>query len=124
MPAVFAVALSCVLLSAVPNTIGAGAARLSDLERFVHAAERRLERLPDNPARDLDRMRAIHELEALYRRRVADWPPGRPLPAALREVPWMLEELRVNQFAQGLGTRGPASSKRIRRVIEEHAPRA
>jgi ATP-dependent helicase HrpA len=68
-------------------------------------------------------MRAIHELEALYRRRVDEWPWGRPLPAALREVPWMLEELRVSHFAQGLGTRGPVSSKRIRRVIEENAPR-
>jgi hypothetical protein len=35
----------------------------------------------------------------------------------------MLEELRVSQFAQGLGTRGPVSSKRIRRAIEENAPR-
>jgi ATP-dependent helicase HrpA len=100
-----------------------GAGRLADIERYLQAAARRLERLPDAPARDLDRMRAVHELEALYRRRVDEWPPGRPLPAALREVPWMLEELRVSQFAQGLGTRGPASSKRIRRVIEEHAPR-
>ena len=100
-----------------------GAGRLADVERYLQAAARRLERLPDNPARDLDRMRAIHELEALHRRRLDEWPPGRPLPAALREVPWMLEELRVNQFAQGLGTRGPVSSKRIRRVIEEHAPR-
>src|SRR3954453_9936899 len=100
-----------------------GAARLGDLERYLQAAERRLERLPDNPARDLDRMHAIQELEALYRARVAERPPGRPLPVALREVPWMLEELRVNQFAQGLGTSGPVSSKRIRRVIEEHAPR-
>jgi len=100
-----------------------GAGRLADVERYLQAAARRLERLPDNPARDLDRMRAIHELEALHRRRLDEWPPGRPLPAALREVPWMLEELRVSQFAQGLGTRGPVSSKRIRRVIEEHAPR-
>jgi ATP-dependent helicase HrpA len=98
-----------------------GAARLPDIERYLQAAARRLERLPDNPARDLDRMRAINDLEELYRRRVAEWPEGRPLPAGLREVPWMLEELRVSQFAQGLGTRGPVSAKRIRRVIEEAA---
>jgi ATP-dependent helicase HrpA len=34
-------------------------------------------------------------------------------------VPWLLEELRVSQFAQGLGTRGPVSAKRIRRALEE-----
>src|SRR4029078_1516859 len=96
-----------------------GAAGLPAIERSLQAAARRLERLPDNPARDLDRMRGVNDLEALYRRRVDEWPAGRPLPAGLREVPWMLEELRVSHFAQGLGTRGPVSAKRIRRVIEE-----
>jgi len=102
----------------------AGVARLPDLERYLQAATRRLERLPDAPARDRDRMNAIHELEALYRARVEAWPDGRPLPAGLREVPWMLEELRVSQFAQGLGTRGPVSSKRIRRTLEQAAAAA
>jgi ATP-dependent helicase HrpA len=102
----------------------AGVDRLPDVERYLQAAARRLERLPDTPARDLDRMRAIHELEALHRARLDAWPDGRPLPAAMREVPWMLEELRVSQFAQGLGTRGPVSTKRIRRVLEEAATAA
>ena len=96
-----------------------GAARLPDVERYLRAAARRLERLPNAPAPDLDRMRAVHELEAEHARRLAAWPPGRPLPAALREVPWMLEELRVSHFAQSLGTRGQVSSKRIRRALEE-----
>ena len=78
-------------------------------------------KLPDAPAPDLDRMRAVHELEAEHARRLAGWPRGRPLPAALREVPWMLEELRVSHFAQSLGTRGQVSSKRIRRVLDEAA---
>jgi ATP-dependent helicase HrpA len=88
-----------------------GAARMPDVLRYLRAVARRLERLPDNPAVDRDRMRAIHELEQAYERRRA---AGRPLP----EVPWLLEELRVNQFAQGLGTRQPVSAKRIRRAIE------
>jgi ATP-dependent helicase HrpA len=96
-----------------------GAGRLPDVERYLRAAARRLERLPSSPATDRDRMRAIHELEQAYERRLAAWPRGRPLPAALREVPWMLEELRVSHFAQGLGTRGQVSSKRIRRVLDE-----
>jgi ATP-dependent helicase HrpA len=44
------------------------------------------------------------------------------VPAALREVPWMIEELRVSQFAQGLGANGrggPVSAKRIRRALAE-----
>ena len=96
-----------------------GAGRLADVERYLRAAVRRLERLPDAPAPDLDRMRAVHELEAEHARVLAAWPTGRPLPAALREVPWMLEELRVSHFAQALGTRGQVSSKRIRRALAE-----
>jgi ATP-dependent helicase HrpA len=92
-----------------------GVDRLPDVERYLRAAARRLERLPDTTAVDRDRMNAVHELERAYRRRLQT----RPGAEALRDVPWMLEELRVSQFAQGLGTRGPVSSKRIRRVLEE-----
>ncbi|HTE61206.1 MAG TPA: DUF3418 domain-containing protein, partial [Solirubrobacteraceae bacterium] len=99
-----------------------GVKRLPDVERYLRAAARRLERLPNAPAPDLDRMRGIHELEREYEAGVASWPAGRPLPPALRDVPWLLEELRVSHFAQSLGTRGQVSAKRIRKVIQE-APR-
>ena len=75
----------------------------------------------DAPAPDRDRMRAVHELEAEHARLLAAWPPGRPLPSELRELPWMLEELRVSHFAQALGTRGQVSSKKIRRALEAAA---
>jgi ATP-dependent helicase HrpA len=96
-----------------------GAPRLADVERYLRAAARRLERLPNAPAQDRDRMRSVHELEAEYERRRHALPPGRRLPPALREVRWLLEELRVNHFAQSLGTRGQVSAKRIRRALEE-----
>jgi len=98
-----------------------GARRLADVERYLRAAARRLERLPSAPAPDLDRMRSVHELEAEYERLLAARPPGRPLPRALGELPWMLEELRVSQFAQSLGTRAPVSAKRVRRALEQAA---
>jgi ATP-dependent helicase HrpA len=88
-----------------------GVARLSDVVRYLRGAARRVERLPDNPANDRDRMRAVHELEEAYRRRAET----RPLP----EVRWLLEELRISYFAQGLGTGQPVSAKRIRRLIDE-----
>jgi ATP-dependent helicase HrpA len=97
-----------------------GLARLPDVERYLKAAARRLERLPDATAVDRDRMNAVHELERAYRERLA----AEPGAEGLREVPWMLEELRVSHFAQSLGTRGPISAKRIRRALEEAtAPR-
>jgi ATP-dependent RNA helicase HrpA len=95
-----------------------GAQRLGDIERYLQGALRRIERLPNNPAQDRDRMTAIHALEEAYTRRLAAQPPGQPLPLALRDVKWMLEELRISHFAQHLGTRGPVSPKRIRAVLE------
>jgi ATP-dependent helicase HrpA len=92
-----------------------GLDRLPDVERYLQAAARRLERLPDAVAVDRDRMSSVHELERAYRERLAEAPGS----AALREVPWMLEELRVSHFAQSLGTRGPISAKRIRRALAE-----
>jgi ATP-dependent helicase HrpA len=89
-----------------------GVARLPDVVRYLRGAARRIERVPDNPAADRDRMRAVHELEEAYRRRVE---AGVPLP----EVRWLLEELRISYFAQGLGTGRPVSAKRIRRLIDE-----
>ncbi|MGI8802949.1 MAG: ATP-dependent RNA helicase HrpA [Solirubrobacteraceae bacterium] len=90
-----------------------GAARLPDVHRYLRAAVQRLARLPEARAQDGDRMRVIHELEQELDRRLA----GRPAPAALDELPWMLQELRVSNFAQGLGVRGQVSAKRIRRAL-------
>jgi ATP-dependent helicase HrpA len=84
----------------------AGVARLDDIVRYLRAAARRLERLPDAVAVDRDRMRTIHELEELWRARGSD-----------PEIGWLLEELRVAQFAQGLGTREPVSAKRVRTLL-------
>jgi ATP-dependent helicase HrpA len=38
--------------------------------------------------------------------------------APVREVGWMVEELRVSLFANGLGTAYPVSEKRIRKAID------
>jgi ATP-dependent helicase HrpA len=96
-----------------------GAERLGDVERYLRGAARRLERLPDAPAPDADRMRSVQELEAELERLVAEWPDGRERPPVLRALPWMLEELRISHFAQSLGTRGPVSAKRVRRALDE-----
>jgi ATP-dependent helicase HrpA len=83
-----------------------GAARLRDVERYLRAARRRLDRLPDSLGADAQKMGVVHELEAL----AADRPD-------LEEVPWLLEELRVGQFAEALGVRGQVSAKRIRKLL-------
>ena len=51
--------------------------------------------------------------------RVRSGPADRSRDAALDEVRWMLEELRVSLFAQQLGTPAPVSDKRIRKALAE-----
>jgi ATP-dependent helicase HrpA len=102
-----------------------GAARLPDVVRYLRAADRRLERLPDVVAVDRDRTAAVRELESELRDRIAaQRAAGRPLPAALVEAGWLIQELRVSQFAQALGVRGQVSAKRIRKLVEDAAPTA
>jgi ATP-dependent helicase HrpA len=96
-----------------------GVARLPDVERYLRGALYRLDRLPDHRAADADRMKAVHELEDAVQARRDSWPPGRPLPSAMFEVQWLLEELRMSHFAQPLGVRGQVSSKRVRRLLAE-----
>jgi ATP-dependent helicase HrpA len=86
----------------------AGVRRLDDVVRYLRASARRLDRLPDGVAADRDRMRTIHELEELWRARGSD-----------PQIGWLLEELRVAQFAQGLGTREPVSARRVRGLLTE-----
>jgi ATP-dependent helicase HrpA len=95
-----------------------GAERVADIERYLQAMLRRIERVPNAPGPDRDRMRVVNELEQAWHRRLDEWPEATPLPSELAGVGWMLEELRVSQFAQGLGVRGPVSAKRIRKVLE------
>jgi ATP-dependent helicase HrpA len=102
----------------------AGVARLPDVVRYLRAADRRLERLPSAVAADCDRMRVVHELEAAYAARLdACRTAGVAASAALRDVGWLLQELRVAQFAQSLGARSsdgsPVSVKRVRRALAE-----
>ena len=96
-----------------------GAARLPDLFRYLVAAAHRLDRVAQNPGLDRTRTAELRALEDEHRVRVAALPPDRPLPETMREVPWLLEELRVSLFAQGLGSHKAVSAKRIRKLLAD-----
>jgi ATP-dependent helicase HrpA len=49
---------------------------------------------------------------------LAGLPPDRRADPAVREVPWLVEELRVSLFAQQLGTPAPISAKRIYKTLD------
>jgi ATP-dependent helicase HrpA len=77
----------------------------------------RLDRLPRDPVRDLDLMDRVHAVEDAWHDALDQLPGGVVVPEALREVRWMIEELRVSLFAQSLGTAHPVSEQRILRLV-------
>ena len=97
-----------------------GYARLPDLLRYLTAIERRLDRLAGNPQRDRqqqDRIAVVQKEYAGPARRAAAGPPRSE--TAVRQIRWMIEELRVNVFAQALGTPYPVSEQRIYRAMDD-----
>lgn len=84
---------------------------------YLRAIGVRLAALPASPARDRQAMETVNAVEDAYAELCAAHPPGR-LPAAVEEIGWMIEELRVSLFAQTLGTRTTVSAKRVRKAIE------
>ncbi|HET9482619.1 MAG TPA: DUF3418 domain-containing protein, partial [Xanthomonadales bacterium] len=92
-------------------------ARLAELPRYLAAMALRAERLQADPRRDQARMIEVRELERAWRERCADAAPGQR--EACERLRWLLQELRVQLFAQDLKTREPVSEKRVRKLIEE-----
>ena len=99
-----------------------GYRQLPQLTRYLRGIERRLDKLPENPARDAANMAVAQRVEQAYRQAVADLPPTRRNDPDVTEVRWMLEELRVSLFAQTLGTLAPVSETRILAALSRLRP--
>ena len=92
-------------------------ARLEALPRYLQAARRRIEKLPRNPARDLEAVRVQRRAwEPVRGELLAFMRSGEPPDPVRMECRWMLEELRVSLFVQEMGTRYPVSAPRIERA--------
>ncbi len=96
----------------------AGADRLPDVHRYVRGIEYRLDHLAGDVARDQRRMAEVRPLERDYAAAVNQM---ERVPDAVRDVVWMLEELRMSVFAQPVGVCGPVSAKRIRQEFARTA---
>ena len=88
----------------------------SRLPRYLQAVELRLTAARSSPGRERAGAQVIEELEDEYAAVCARYPAG-PLPGAVAEIGWLLEELRVSLFAQTLGTAAPVSAKRVRTAM-------
>lgn len=98
--------------------LDAGTARLPHLARYLAAAAHRLTKAPADMTRDRIRSELITRVTEEVMRTLERLPEHARTQAPASELPWMLQELRVNQFAQSLGTPGPISEQRIYRVLD------
>jgi ATP-dependent helicase HrpA len=102
-----------------------GADRLPDLVRYLRAISHRLAKSPADPARDADRMAAVHRVQDAWREALAELGLAGRLDADARAVRWMIEELRVSLFAQTVGTPIRVSEQRVQAAVDRllHWPR-
>ncbi|HET9255028.1 MAG TPA: ATP-dependent RNA helicase HrpA [Pseudonocardiaceae bacterium] len=103
-----------------------GADRLPDLTRYLTAITRRLDKLPRDPDRDAGWTHRVHAVTRAYQQLLQrDAAPEGDRPGddgtdeilRLRQIRWMIEELRVSYFAQELRTPYPVSDQRIYQAI-------
>ena len=87
-----------------------------DMPRWIQGVSVRIESLMTNLSRDPRQMAELEPLLADYDALCEKQPAGK-LPAEVEEIGFMLEELRIQYFAQKLGTRVSVSPKRIRAVM-------
>ena len=95
----------------------AGRRRLPDLLRYLRAVSHRLARAPENVNADRGRMDRVAAIEASVDACVAALPPSRREAREVSDVRWMVQELRVSVFAQGVGTAYPISEQRIEKAL-------
>jgi ATP-dependent helicase HrpA len=99
-----------------------GPRRLPDLVRYLQAISHRLDKAPEDPRRDADRMAAVHRVTEAYERVLAQPGSAAASDEEIRAIRWMIEELRVSLFAQSLGAIGPVSEQRIQAALARLAP--
>ena len=94
-----------------------GVGRLADLTRYLLAIGRRMQRLPQAPGADRERMDRVHAVEDAYDDLLRGLSPARAVGADVVDIGWQIEELRVSLWAQQLGTPRPVSEQRIYKAI-------
>lgn len=95
-----------------------GYKRLSDIYRYLQAMDKRLEKLAVDVNRDRANMLKIEQVQQAYQQLLNKLPTDKRHEPEVTNVRWMIEELRVNFFAQQLGTPYPISEKRILQQID------
>ena len=96
-----------------------GMSHLRHLPRYIQAMRIRLEDMNLDPDRDADRQAEVDNAKAYLSNRLRSLPAGREKTRKVKDVHWMIEELRVSLFAQRLGTAHAVSLRRIQKAVDK-----
>ena len=96
-----------------------GSGRISHYPRYLEAIRIRLADLDTHPMRDRERQAEITEAVAYLRNRLRTLPAGREHTRPVKDILWMIEELRVSLFAQRLGTAHAVSLRRVEKAVDK-----
>ena len=97
---------------------GFGGDRLADIRRYLQGIEHRAGRVAEAPRRDTEAMLRVRALEADFDRIALE----QSFTLEVEKVFWMLQELRINLFAQPLGAKGPGErTSAVQRALDEAA---
>ena len=91
--------------------------------RYLKAVALRLDKLRANPARDAQNMALFQPLWSQWERRASHLAKAGVRDETVEQFRWLLEELRVQLFAQELRTPVPVSVKRLQTMWESAGAR-
>ncbi|HHF3488286.1 ATP-dependent RNA helicase HrpA [Haemophilus influenzae] len=91
--------------------------RLPDLQRYLQAIDKRIDKLAQDVNRDRAAMLRVEQVQQAYQQLLAKLPKSKPISDEVVEIRYMIEELRVSLFAQQLGTKYQVSDKRVLNLI-------
>ncbi len=77
--------------------------RLPDLQRYLQAVDKRIDKLAQDVNRDRAAMLRVEQVQQAYQQLLAKLPKSKPISDEIAEIHYMIEELRVSLFAQQLG---------------------
>ena len=96
-----------------------GYKHLADIYRYLQAIEKRIEKLYLDPNRDRALLIKVENVEKNYLNLINKRSQYSDKYEEIDQIKWMIEELRVNFFAQQIGTPYSISEKRINQFIEK-----
>lgn len=79
----------------------------------------RMEEMGIDPDKDADRQAEVENAHAYLNNRLRNLPAGRAKSREVKDIRWMIEELRVSLFAQRLGTAHAVSLRRIQKAVDK-----